>query len=446
MECGRLCWTRARPGHVPLPTLPPLTTHSSPHGAGVLALLLLAATLPSQQDERATQAIVRAYEASEHWAQKAIALLALGPRWHPSGSAIVVKALCDPEKRLWAFGLEALRRTDPAARPSVLAKDLVGTLITKHVETKSTFWRERVLEVLASVATDPRPTTPSAWTAWWWKEGQTYAPPAGPEPASRPTARASGTVSQSIVERAFDLRNAGLDVAICIDCTGSMQPTIDAARKALEEMLTILKSLAPKLRLAVVQYRDLGDLKDGARVESPLATNVDEVRDKLGKLNAGGGGDVPERVEKGLALALDPALGWRKQANKLVVVIGDAPPHPEDEERCVELARGAHEHPLAPRGGPITGERKAEDATKPFVVSTIAVGRSPATENSFKAIAAAGAGSFVRIDVQAKGDNGASVRKIVEHVLVLSFGTRFEKEMKAFLEILELYQREWTGK
>jgi hypothetical protein len=421
-------------------------THSLTPRARGLALLLCAPFLPAQHDERATQSLVRAYESSEHWAQKAIVLLSLGPRWHPSGSVIVQKALGDQEKRLAAFGLEALRRTDAAARPLVLVKDLVGALITKHLDSKSAFWRERVLEVLASVATDPKPSSPSAWTAWWWKEGQTYAPPPWTEPDAKSAPRASGTVSQSIVERAFDLGNAGLDVAICIDCTGSMQPTIDAARQALEEMLSTLKSLAPKLRLGVVQYRDLGDMRDGARVESPLAANVDEARDKLGKLNAGGGGDGPERVERGLALALDPAFGWKKQANKLVIVIGDAPPHAEDQERCVELARGAHEHPLSPRGGPITGGRKAEDTVRPFVVSTIAVGRAPVTEKAFKEIAAAGGGSFGRIEVQARGDNGAAVRKIVEHVLVLSFGTRFEKEMKSFLEILELYKRELPGK
>ena len=45
----------------------------------------------------------------------------------------------------------------------------------------------------------------------------------------------------------------------------------------------------------------------------------------LSTLDASGGGDGPEAVTAALAEALN--MEWRQHASKMVVLIGDAPPH-----------------------------------------------------------------------------------------------------------------------
>ena len=48
-------------------------------------------------------------------------------------------------------------------------------------------------------------------------------------------AQRGATVGTSVLTRAFDLRDAGLDVAIVVDSTGSMQIAIDTARDAIAD-------------------------------------------------------------------------------------------------------------------------------------------------------------------------------------------------------------------
>ena len=401
---------------------------------------------PTPHNERTTRALAGAYESAEHWALRAIVLLTLDAHWHPVGAECVLGALRGKDKRLQVFAIEALLRTRDDVLRSVAARELVSELVSQQANTKNPYARQQIQEVLARLALTPEAKERSAseWQSLWSRVQPTYAPQAWPEIESEARASGPGTVTQTIVERAFDLSHAGLDVAICIDCTGSMQATIDTARAALDDLIALLRGISPKLRLGVVQYRDFGDMREGARIEMPLTTKVEEAREQLGHLVAGGGGDVPERVEKGLELSLSKEMGWLRTANKLVVVIGDAPPHPEALDACLALAKLAHEQPLAvggKPGAPLTGPKK--DVKLPtYVISTLGVGANPDTARTFKAIAEAGGGAYGRIDVRNKGADAEASRRILEHILVLSFGARWEREMKDFVEIFFRYRRE----
>jgi hypothetical protein len=236
-----------------------------------------------------------------------------------------------------------------------------------------------------------------------------------------------------------------------------MQPTIDQARDALTEIILILRGIAPRFRMGLVHYRDFGDFKDGARLLVPLTTNVKQVREKLGKIVAGGGGDAPERVEKGLEISLSPKMRWKLSTNKLVIIIGDSPPHAEAKDRAIWLARNAHEKPgavvagRAKRSSPLTGRRKLKqkpEKVRPFIISTIAVGRGPA--GPFRAIAKAGGGAYVQIPGGGRrggrgprgprGHRGNPSHRIVRQVLTLSFGERFKEQMRAFVDIYFQYR------
>ncbi len=117
-----------------------------------------------------------------------------------------------------------------------------------------------------------------------------------------------------------------VDIAFVIDTTGSMQPFLNEAKKhAREDANRIAEGGDLNVRYAVVQYRDHPP-------EDTLLTEVfgfaDDARfqEVLERLVASGGGDRPEAVYDGL---VDAALQlqWRPQADKLMFLIGDSPPH-----------------------------------------------------------------------------------------------------------------------
>jgi Mg-chelatase subunit ChlD len=121
---------------------------------------------------------------------------------------------------------------------------------------------------------------------------------------------------------------ARLDLAFCIDTTGSMQAEIDTVKAKVKSMVDRLSAGQPKpvVRVGLVAYRDDGD-EYVTRV-FPLSADIDGVVKDIAGLNADGGNDEPESVEKGLDSALNQ-LKWDtdKHTARVIYLIGDAPPH-----------------------------------------------------------------------------------------------------------------------
>jgi len=442
---------------------------------------LLPGTLSAQISSRpplskgTTEALVGRYEASEHWVQKVVVILSLNHYWHPVGNQMIISALQDRDTRLRAYGLEALHRCDEKLLPALATTELLDELVGKQLMHSNKYYRKRVLATLKALVPDASATTKNQWVTWW-RQAKAEHQPGKWTPREQPKNDGGGT--SAAAQRAFDLYQAGLDLMICIDSTGSMQPTIDALAAALGEMAGILDGISPKFRLGIVHYKDHGELgKTGAKVIQSLNKNVKSARTKLEKLRAMGGGDLPEAVLGGLQLALSKKMKWKPEANKITIVIGDAPPHLDETDVAVELAKAAYEKPGSQNDKkPTTGARKKQSS---FLTSAIGVllklgpevkFRSAEDRTKFmdsqkrmskdlKAIADAGGGVFVEVEFEVKGGppptskerramkkKGGSpeakkaTRAIVEHILVLSFGKRFELEMKDFVRILYEYK------
>jgi len=131
----------------------------------------------------------------------------------------------------------------------------------------------------------------------------------------------------------LDRLNA-LDLCFVVDATGSMVPWIKQVRLVLTEVVhTVAASPSrPDLRLALVEYRDHSQAPWRRRkAETPPATSggfVGEVAAfdrQLRNVRCSGGWDGPEAVPDGIDAAL--RLPWRQFAQKVCVLIGDAPPH-----------------------------------------------------------------------------------------------------------------------
>ncbi len=117
-----------------------------------------------------------------------------------------------------------------------------------------------------------------------------------------------------------------LDVTLAVDSTGSMMPVIRFVQRDLTKLMRAFYLISYEPRLGIVFYRDHGD----AYVVKPfpLTSNVKALSRAIQGIDAKGGADLPEAVYEALLVAL------RKQkwssghyARRIVVVMGDAPPH-----------------------------------------------------------------------------------------------------------------------
>jgi hypothetical protein len=126
---------------------------------------------------------------------------------------------------------------------------------------------------------------------------------------------------------AADPAGPALDVVIAIDTTGSMTPSIEQAKKDAREVVTDTQAAIPDARFAIVQFRDSTDAVEYQLVQ-PMTTDPAQVEAALKPLYADGGDDSPEAYNLVFTrVASDPDIGFRPDARRLLVVIGDAEPH-----------------------------------------------------------------------------------------------------------------------
>jgi PKD domain/Cutinase/von Willebrand factor type A domain len=137
------------------------------------------------------------------------------------------------------------------------------------------------------------------------------------------------------------LRGNAIDLVFAIDTTGSMIPYIAGVKAAAASLTgSLLGSSGTNARVAVVDYKDLysGCPSDGyaARTDIGFSTNQAAVQAAINSLTATGGCDRPESVYSGLIQAL--RLPWRHGVKKVIVLMGDAPPHDPEPTTGYTLA------------------------------------------------------------------------------------------------------------
>jgi Mg-chelatase subunit ChlD len=116
-----------------------------------------------------------------------------------------------------------------------------------------------------------------------------------------------------------------VDIVICLDTTGSMRPYIDMIRTRL---ISILEEIVPRFdsfRIGMVLYKDYND-EYLTRVV-PFTASLNTFQRSLNAIRVGGGGDIPEAVHEAL-YASATNFTWVAES-RLVILIGDAPPHPK---------------------------------------------------------------------------------------------------------------------
>ncbi len=222
---------------------------------------------------------------------------------------------------------------------------------------------------------------------------------ASPEPTDSGTSEKEGGAQWDAM--IAKLREVGLDIVIVFDSTGSMDGEIGQLKRDIEKTGSALWRLIPKARIGLTTYRDKGE--DYLAYGLPLTNDIGEIQKFLDGVRADGGGDLPEAVDAGMEWTLSNNA-FQPDARKVMLIVGDAPPHRENEGTCVRMANLFWKS----QGGE---------------VSTISC-RSPNTMAEFDHIARVSGGeAFATTDV----------KQIMTQLMVAAFGSRHrEQVLKAF--------------
>lgn len=124
-----------------------------------------------------------------------------------------------------------------------------------------------------------------------------------------------------------------LDLVFAIDATGSMKNDLDKLKTDMYPLLTELFGNSPGARIGLLFYRDYGDTfkyMDLPVKVFPFTSNFTSFSKNLNSVRIYGkeGGDIPEAVYEAMYASCE-FYSWRTNAQKKIILIGDAEPHPK---------------------------------------------------------------------------------------------------------------------
>jgi hypothetical protein len=247
---------------------------------------------------------------------------------------------------------------------------------------------------------------------------------------------------QALAKHLDSLAALPLDLAVVIDCTASMSGELAQAQGGVDDLMRFTADVCDGVRVGVVGYRDRR-AKDFEQIGWDLTESIKTAREHLWRLTALGGGDRPELVDKGLELAFGK-MSWNPIHRSVVVLVGDAPPHPGRGTFCVDMARAGYkraitthvigcdpsivdstpEEPVEPGG-----EAHPFDTEKGIPATSRPSKRTPRTRNAiefFNEIAAAGGGRVVNLTRN---------ERLVPEIAGLIVGETFEEPLVEFFTV-----------
>jgi Mg-chelatase subunit ChlD len=119
-------------------------------------------------------------------------------------------------------------------------------------------------------------------------------------------------------------KGKNVDIVLCLDTTNSMKNDIDAVRSMLIPMLADISAGFSGFRIGMVLYKDYYD--EYLNKIIPFTEDFGAFQTNLAAIQVRGGGDVPEAVYEALYAGASK-FPWEAES-RLMILIGDAPPHP----------------------------------------------------------------------------------------------------------------------
>lgn len=216
------------------------------------------------------------------------------------------------------------------------------------------------------------------------------------------------------------LREGGLDIVFVFDSTSSMAEVMRQVKYKIENLIGVFKQLVPTSRVGLVTYRDSDE--SFVTRSHPLSFGTMSLNNFLRQINAEGGGDYQEAIDEGLRVAIQE-MNWRPKAKKIIVLIGDAPPHTEKVIACTRLVV----HFRQQMNGMASALDTSIDTFKP---STQFAAEYQATDRvlpDFRLIADLGGGEAARL---------TDVERVIRQLVVMVFGSRWEVCLDEFMKNL----------
>ena len=211
------------------------------------------------------------------------------------------------------------------------------------------------------------------------------------------------------------VREMGLDVVFIFDATSSMAEFLKQVKIKIANLAMTFKALVPTVRIGLVAYRDQKD--DFVTKSFPLTHKTQQLEQFLQGMDPVGGGDQAEAVTDGLRVAINE-FNWGKNSKKIILVIGDAPPHPEDMQQARDLVK----------------KFKTQMNGMVATLDTSSQNFRPQEQGSIPGVLP----EFSELAVISGGESARMVdeEKVIKQMAVLVFGTKWESYLDEFLKNL----------
>ncbi|GAB4221576.1 MAG: VWA domain-containing protein [Spirochaetales bacterium] len=123
-----------------------------------------------------------------------------------------------------------------------------------------------------------------------------------------------------------------LDMVIALDTTQSMEDDIPHLRKLLVPMVAERIENFDTVRIGLTLYRDY--MEEYLTRSLPFTSDLTQLQRMVDSVRVAGGRDIPEAVHEAIYTAIHN-YKWEAES-RVIVVIGDAPPHPIPRGKITE--------------------------------------------------------------------------------------------------------------
>ena len=224
------------------------------------------------------------------------------------------------------------------------------------------------------------------------------------------------------------LRHKGLDIVLVIDGTKSMDFVMADVKARMTRLAIRVRQLVPIARIGVIVFGGKGEALD----MQPLTLSTARLQTFLGSIQAKGGGEWQEN-SLGAVQAAISKMEWKPYARKVIVLIGDSPPEPQDFTPLLALIKDFKRN-----NGILSGVDVQDEEHERFMrafwmrvhgqVPTAAeIGPLPEfarqAQTAYKVLAATGGGSIRSLSHDAD---------VNQQVMVLVFGDKWQEEVNRF--------------
>jgi hypothetical protein len=225
-----------------------------------------------------------------------------------------------------------------------------------------------------------------------------------------------------------ELRHQGLDIVLVIDGTKSMDFVMDDVKARMTQLAIRVRQLVPIARVGVVVFGGKGDPLD----LQPLTLSTARLQKFLGSIQAKGGGEWQENT-LGAVQAAVAKMDWKPYARKVIVLIGDSPPEPDDFAPLLAMLRDFR-HNNGTLSGVDVQQEEHERYQRAFWMRVHGTVPTPAeigplppfakqAQAAYKVLAATGGGSIRSLSHDAD---------VNHQVMILVFGDKWQDEVSRF--------------